>query len=133
MRHLIFVLAVLLCAFPLGATAQSNDIQGVITSQVEAFKSNDLDRAFSFASPNIKSMFQTPDRFGAMVEQGYPMVWRPSSMSFGDAQGDDIKKVQIVYYTDSAGQAFEAAYEMVLFKGRWYINGVAIREADLAV
>lgn len=133
MRPLIFAFAVLLCAFPLGASAQSDDIQGVITSQVEAFQADDLDRAFSFASPNIRQMFKSPDRFGTMVEHGYPMVWRPSSMKFGDIKGDDGRKVQIVYYTDSAGRAYEAAYEMILFKGRWLINGVAIREADLSV
>ncbi len=132
-RQWMFAMALLFCAAPLGAFAQSDDIRGVISAQVEAFGDNDLDRAFSFASPMIKSQFRDPDRFGAMVESGYPMVWRPQSMRFGGLRDEGGRQVQTVFYTDAAGQVYEASYEMIFFKGKWLINGVAIREADLSV
>lgn len=122
---------IMLCALPFGAFAQSSDIQGVISKQVEAFQDNDLDRAFGYASPTIRDIFRDPARFGAMVERGYPMVWRPSSMKFGALKDLGGRNVQIVFFTDQEGRTFEAAYEMKMFKGQWLINGVAIREASL--
>ena len=56
--------------------AQSDGIQSTITGQMEAFRADDFERAFGFAAPNIKRMFGSPDRFGTMVRNGYPMVWK---------------------------------------------------------
>ena len=38
--------------------------------------------AFDYASPTIRGIFGSPDRFGAMVQQGYPMVYRPSEVRY---------------------------------------------------
>ena len=50
--------------------AQQDEIRGVISAQVEAFLANDFATAFSFASPSIKGLFGSPERFGQMVRQG---------------------------------------------------------------
>jgi len=51
------VLAISLAfAMWLPARAQTDTIKGVISSQIEAFQTDDLGRAFSFASPAIKGM-----------------------------------------------------------------------------
>ena len=111
--------------------AQSDQIVGVITSQIEAFQQNDLERAFSFASPSIKGMFGSPERFGVMVERGYPMVWRPSDVQFGALRNFDGRNVQIVFFTDQLGKVFEASYEMIETDKGWQINGVTLKEAGL--
>ena len=76
--------AVLLAALGSGAGAQ--DAQGaireVISDQIAAFEADDFATAFGFASPAIREMFGTPDRFGRMVREGYPMVWRPGGVRF---------------------------------------------------
>ena len=64
------------------ATAQGADVEATISKQIEALKADDFVRAFSFASPNIQALFQTPEIFGRMVTQGYPMVGRPADVQF---------------------------------------------------
>jgi hypothetical protein len=103
----------------------------VISAQIDAFQSNDLERAFSFASPMIKQIFQNPTRFGQMVQNGYPMVWRPADMRFGGLSLIEDTQIQTVYFTDAQGQVFEAVYEMLETEDGWQINGVSIRQADL--
>ena len=132
------LLAVLLFAVSFGtalisgaARADETAIQGVISSQIEAFQADDFDRAFTFASPMIKGMFRTPENFGRMVMNGYPMVWRPAGMRFGGLVSEGGKLIQTVFFTDQAGRLFEAAYEMIETEAGWQINGVYIREADI--
>ena len=73
--------AVLLAAIlALPASAQEAPIRQTIQSQIEAFQADDFPRAFTFASPAIKGMFGTSENFGAMVKQGYPMVYRPAEV-----------------------------------------------------
>ncbi len=130
MRQLWFALVCVFCVATT-AVAQEDDIKGVISSQLDAFQSDDLDRAFSFASPMIKQLFQNPDRFGLMVQRGYPMVWRPADVQFGPLRQIGSRNVQIVFFTDQGGRVFEASYEMINTPDGWQINGVTLKEAGL--
>jgi len=121
----------LVIGLSLPARAQSGEITGVISNQLEAFQAGDLDRAFSYASPTIKGMFGNPERFGVMVERGYPMVWRPADVQFGPLKFMSGRLLQIVFFTDQLGQVFEASYEMIETKDGWQINGVTLKEAGL--
>ena len=122
-----FLLAMVL-ALGLTPTVYANDVRPseVINAQIAAFRANDLDTAFSFASANIKKIFVTAERFGQMVKRSYPMVWRPARVRYG--QFSD-RGFQTVYFTDSAGSVFEARYEMVKSDQSWKINGVLVRAA----
>jgi hypothetical protein len=73
MRYAVFALAVM--AAP--AFAQEVEIAETINGQMEAFRGQDVVGAFAYASPLIQGIFGTPENFGKMVEQGYPMVWTP--------------------------------------------------------
>ena len=115
----------------LPARAQTDPIKDVISSQIEAFQTDDLGRAFSFASPAIKGMFGNPERFGQMVERGYPMVWRPANVQFGPLKYVSERIIQIVFFTDQGGNVFEASYEMIETENGWQINGVSLKEAGL--
>ncbi|MEL6124994.1 MAG: DUF4864 domain-containing protein [Pseudomonadota bacterium] len=108
------------------ARADEGAIRDVIVSQLDAFQRDDFDDAFSFASPMIKRMFRTPDRFGAMVRGGYPMVWRPSSVRFGTFEERGGVPYQSVLLEDAQGKAYVAEYEMIRVGGDWQINGVRI-------
>ncbi len=124
----------LLALFLAGASvAQENSeapIQGVIRSQIDAFLADDFDTAFSFASPMIRGIFQTPDNFGRMVREGYPMVWRPSDVAFGELREEDGKLFQRVEVTDGAGQSYALDYEMIETGEGWQINGVFLLRAE---
>jgi len=106
------------------ARAQSDDIQGVIASQIEAFKVDDFVTAFTYASPTIKRLFGTPERFGAMVQQGFPMVWRPADVTYLAQEMRDGMTYQNVLIKDGSGGLFTFEYEMIETENGWQINGV---------
>ena len=83
--------ASLLCATIISSTLSAeNDpimadiasVQNVISAQIEAFKRDDGEVAFSFAAPDIRKMFATPDIFMAMVRQQYAPVYRPRYIEY---------------------------------------------------
>ncbi|MGF1660082.1 MAG: DUF4864 domain-containing protein [Rubrimonas sp.] len=133
----LFRAALAALALTLAAPAQAGeaeDIRAVIERQLDAFQRDDWAGAFAFASPGIRGMFGTPERFGGMVRGGYPMVWRPSRVEMGPLEQGPRGPVQIVYFTDARGAVHVAAYEMVDIGGEWRIDGVRIRRmADAAV
>jgi len=128
MRHLILsILLSVLAAAPLRAGESA--VRDVISGQIEAFQADELDRAYRFASPFIQEKFGTPETFGRMVREGYPMVWRPSEVTFLEAREIGGKLWQEVFLRDTAGRGWIAEYEMVEVDGQMRINGVRIREA----
>ena len=128
MRYLILSLIV---ALGLSGAARADEaaLRSVISSQIEAFLAEDIDRAYSFASPFIQRKFGTPETFGTMVREGYPMVWRPSDVTFLDAEVIAGKLWQSVMLRGPAGKTWIVDYEMVELEGGWKINGVQVREA----
>ena len=75
MKHLLIsMLSIIFFSGPI--IAQEQSFQQVIRGQIEAFSSDDMEAAFEFASPSIKSIFKNYKLFGVMVRQGYPMVFR---------------------------------------------------------
>ncbi len=119
---------VLLLGLSGGVSAQSADVEATIDAQIEAFLADDFDRAFTFASPTIQNMFRTPDNFGAMVQKGYPMVWRPSSVDYLDSREEGGRIWQKVQITDAAGDVYVLEYQMIELENGWKINGVSILE-----
>ena len=112
-----------------GARADEAALRAVISSQIDAFLAEDVDRAYSFASPFIQRKFGTPETFGSMVREGYPMVWRPSDVTFLDAEVIAGKLWQSVLLRGPAGKSWIADYEMIELEEGWKINGVQVRAA----
>jgi hypothetical protein len=112
-----------------GARAQEAPdpaIQSTIQNQFDAFLSDDLATAFSFASPTIKGIFGSPERFGQMVQQGYPMVRRPASVTYLDLRNVAGNLWQRVMVTDQAGRVHMLDYQMIQTPDGWQINGVQL-------
>jgi len=132
MRTIILALAMGLSAA--WASAQevlspNPDIEATISGQFEAFEAEDVDGAWQYASPNIQRLFGTADNFGRMVQQGYPMVWDPGSVSFIDLQQLGAIIVQRVEVIDQAGTAHYLGYQMIQTEAGWRINGVQVLRA----
>lgn len=123
-----FVIA-LLIAFslaPAGLRAQGSEIPDVIRDQISAFQADDFDTAFDHASPTIKRLFGTPERFGQMVQSGYPMVYRPAEVRMLDLRDMGAARVQRVMIRDAAGRLHFLDYQMIPTDTGWQINGVQI-------
>ncbi|MCZ8312126.1 MAG: DUF4864 domain-containing protein [Magnetospirillum sp.] len=105
-------------------------IRSTIERQIEAFRADDGAAAFAFADANIQSMFGSPERFMAMVRQGYAMIYRPRSYAFGDAKPDGGIVAQIVEFDGLDGTSAVALYYMARQKdGSFRIAGVELLPA----
>jgi hypothetical protein len=108
------------------AQARNAEIESVIGAQIEAFKADDFEQAFTYASPSIRGIFGTSDRFETMVRNGYPMVWRPAELRFLDLRDVAGHLWQRVMITDADGRLHFLDYQMIQFENEWKINAVQI-------
>ena len=108
------------------AIAQADGINETISRQIEAFKRDDAETAFSFASPTIQKQFGTPEVFMSMVARGYPQVYRPRSFRFAERATQGRTTLQKVIVVGPDGVAVAALYEMIKVDDRWRINGCRI-------
>jgi len=102
-------------------------IRAVITSQLDAFKRDDAESAFSFASPGIQKQFRSAGAFMYMVRTGYRAVYRPGSVRFLEPfvlSGQAVQPLEIVTHDDAVVIAF---YIMERQRdGDWKIAGCAL-------
>ena len=124
-----FALAVVLCLLTAPVAAQEGPIQNTIRAQIEAFQADDFARAFTFASPNIHALFGTPQAFGKMVREGYPMVYRPTDVAMLELRFIGGAYWQRVRVTDAKGRSFWLDYQMIERPEGWRINAVQMQEA----
>jgi Domain of unknown function (DUF4864) len=118
------ILGFLIVATPV--LAQNDDpIQDVIANQLSAFNDRDVETAWAFASPMIQGLFGSPQNFGTMVEQGYPMVWTNSDVQFLELREIAGQFYQQVLLRDAGGQRHIMEYTMVETPAGWLINGVS--------
>ena len=132
-RAALFALVAMLAATPAATEPGADDaaIRQVIDAQIAAFEADDFTAAFDFASPAIRRMFQSPERFGRMVRQGYPMVHRPAEYRFLESRARGDATLQRVLVTDATGRIHLLEYEMIETGGQVLINGVRLlRGAD---
>ncbi len=129
-RSILGVLALLLavCA-PAWAQPGNSDAKSAaepVVKQLEAFRRNDYDAAFTFASGMIHGQFDRQD-FETMVRHGYPEIARSA---FAAVVKTELDSPGLAYVTvkirGANGQSIEALYELVWEDG-WKINGVATR------
>lgn len=100
------------------------NVEATITRQIDAFRAQDFAEAFGLASERIRKMFGTPERFGRMVERGYPMVLSPREVNFLDLNAAHGTLWQKVEMRDGAGIYHVLAYQMVRAQGAWRIGAV---------
>lgn len=129
-----FLVSALLFFFLLvPASAESADqsaFQAVISGQLEAFKKDDGQTAYSFAAPIVKGIFPTAEIFMGMVKRGYEPIYKNTKYSFGDLATDSLgRPAQHVIITATNGKRYEAVYAMQQQPdGSWKIAGVQMVE-----
>ena len=111
--------------------AQEPDVlKSIISRQIEAFRNNDGETAFGFASLRLRAIFQSPDRFMDMVRRQYAPVYRPEKFRFGQTSLKTAgRPVQIVDLVDQQGRLWRAVYAFVQHPdGSWRIAGVQLEK-----
>tara|TARA_B100000242_G_C42971460_1_gene450772 strand:+ start:616 stop:1047 length:432 start_codon:yes stop_codon:yes gene_type:complete len=100
------------------------EVQNTISSQIDAFKQNDSNRAYTFAAPNIQAQFPSPEAFGLMVRKGYPVIWRPKSFKFSEFKDLGNRSIQRVLFQSYKGSLETYDYILEKYDNVWKIAGV---------
>ncbi|MEL6550040.1 MAG: DUF4864 domain-containing protein [Pseudomonadota bacterium] len=120
----IFGIILLVVGLAGPVTAQNDGIRATIDGQMEAFRADDFAQAFSFAAPNIKRMFGDSERFGMMVRNGYPMVWKNTDVRYLELREIGGNLWQMVQIEDDQGQFHYLDYLMIETAAGWQIGAV---------
>jgi hypothetical protein len=136
-RSLLRVLAAFALAASFSAQAtpvskgDTKKIRSVIQAQLDAFARDDAQRAFSYAAPGIRKMFGSPERFLAMVREGYPVVYRPASVGFLAPEANGATVIQAVEMADGEGTLWVAVYQLERQRGgAWRITSCELMPSD---
>jgi hypothetical protein len=128
---IVLFLGALALAYP--AFSQQNEVgaaetmatQSVIRDQLNAFKSGDVNRAYSHAAPNVTKIFPDVERFTSMLKNGYGAIWHSDSFVFGRNTVINNEIYQEVIITDPTGGQWQAVYTLKQQEdGSWKITGV---------
>ena len=102
-------------------------VRTVVRGQLDALARDDAVKAFSFAAPNVRQAVGSAAAFLAMVQRGYPVVYRPASVAFLKPESEGDQAIQRVRMVDGAGDAWLAIYSLQLQKDRsWRITGCRV-------
>jgi hypothetical protein len=109
--------------------AEAQKVRGVIVAQLEALADDDADGAFQTATPAVREAIGSSGRFLAMVRGAYPMVYRPSSVSFHKPDQEEGKALQLVELTDNTSKSWLALFELERQPDNsWRISGCLVAE-----
>jgi hypothetical protein len=98
-----------------------------LMAQLEAFRRDDYDAAFTFASEAIQKMFDR-QAFEQMVRAGYPEIARSADAHVAESRsGPDGHVYLRVKVRGANGNHVEALYDMVWEGGQWRIDGVVAK------
>ncbi len=111
-------------------TTDISNVQAVIAAQMEAFKRDDGEAAFSFAAPAITEMFHTPEIFMEMVRQQYAPVYWPHYVEYLEPIAVGNQFMQPLILTGENGVTVLARYALSRqASGDWRIIGVTLSPA----
>ncbi len=105
-------------------------IQAVIAKQMDAFRLDDGEGAFSLASPGVRQVFESADNFMEMVRAEYGAVYRPRTYRFLQPAILDGAPVQPVEVIALDGAVSIAVFSMERQRNRsWRISGCHLLES----
>jgi len=97
----------------------------VITGQLQAFKANNLNLAYTFASSHFRSQTSL-DEFSAIIANSYPMLLNLKSFSVTTCLPLAQYLNYVVAIQDSAGDKFQFFYQLSQNAHKWGVEGVQI-------
>lgn len=105
-------------------------IQTVVAKQMKAFRLEDDEAAFSLASPGVRRVFESANKFMEMVRTEYGAVYRSRSYRFLRPAMLDGEPVQPVEVIALDGAVSIAAFSMERQADRtWRISGCWLLES----
>lgn len=126
-RASLLAAAVLLLTATASAQSDEKAAAEPVLKQLDAFRHNDYDTAYGFASAEIRQQFDRP-AFERMVRGGYPEIADSVRAHVAGAKPSPDGHIYLLVKIRGAnGRQIEAVYDMVREAGGWRINGVVAR------
>jgi hypothetical protein len=111
------------------AEEEADRVREVIVAQLSALALDDADKAFETATPEVRAAIGSSNRFLAMVRGAYPMVYRPSSVSFHKPEEEDGSVLQLVEIKDGEDKSWLALFALERQPDTtWRISGCVVAE-----
>ena len=111
------------------ADEQVDKVREVIVAQLTALAVDDADKAFETATPEVRAAIGSSNRFLAMVRGAYPIVYRPSSVSFHKPEEEDGTVLQRVEIRDDKDKSWLALFALEQQPDQtWRISGCVVAE-----
>lgn len=109
--------------------AEATKVREIIVQQIAALQDDDADKAFQTATPAVQAAIGNSGRFLAMVRGAYPMVYRPTSVSFHKPEEEDGSVLQLVEIRDAADKSWLALFALEQQPDQtWRISGCVVAE-----
>jgi hypothetical protein len=106
-------------------------VQQVVTAQLEAFSKEDADAAFAAATPEVRKSVGDPSRFLALVRGNYPMVYHPAGFAFLKPQVEKDQVLQAVALRDADDKTWIALFTLERQPDNsWRIGACIVAEND---
>jgi len=103
------------------------DVIGVLKNQIEAFRRDDGQAAFSFASPDVQDQYGSAKSFLNQFSTAYKAVYRSQSVTFLNLAYSRGRLVQRVLLLGPDGNAVIALFPMVqMDDGTWRMDGCVL-------
>lgn len=104
-------------------------LQLLVQNQLDAFQRDDGEAAFGLAGSRVHSIFSDAEDFMKTVREGYPPVYRPRSVLFGELVETPSGPIQVVYLGGHDGHSYVALYTFERQNnGSWLIAGCLLRK-----
>jgi len=128
-RPALALLLLIVATLPMRALAQGDEKAAAepVLRQLEAFRRNDYDAAYAFASEEIRRLFDRA-AFERMVRSGYPEIANSLRATvIATRVGPEGHLYLVIKIRGANGTPVEAVYDMVREGGSWKINGVVAK------
>ena len=130
----VFILLALVITGPaVGGSERElrRDVINVIKDQMAAFRRDDGETAFSYASPDVQDQYGTAEAYLSAYAAAYKAVYRPKAVTFLNLAYSRGRLVQRVLIEGRDRQVVVALFPMIQLKdGSWRIDGCVLVPAS---
>lgn len=99
-----------------------------VDGQLGAFRGEDVGKAYEYSSLGLRAQTSLR-RFGSIVRENYPEIWRNTRAEYGLVHDDGTHAtVLVVVYSGKTEAAFD--YVLLRERGAWRIGSITRHEAQ---
>jgi hypothetical protein len=110
--------------------ADKAGIRKVIRTQVKSMQTTDPTAFANTVSPGLRAMFPNQDALYGTLVGKIPALEGATEVGFGPLKTTDVGLIQLVLFTDKAGQPWTAMFIMEQQNGSWFVKGVQAKKRD---